>query len=38
MDEEFIKELRDYTIKQMKDNKSLDLVAKLVAELMNADR
>ncbi len=38
MDEEFIKELRDYTIKQMKANKSPDQVAKLVAELMNAER
>ncbi|CCI81571.1 Protein of unknown function [Lactobacillus hominis DSM 23910 = CRBIP 24.179] len=38
MDEEFLKELRDYTIKQMKANKSPEQIAKLVAELMSADR
>lgn len=38
MDEEFINELRNYTLKQMKEEKSLVLVSKLVAELMELQR
>jgi len=38
MDEEFINALRDYTLKQMKEEKSLVLISKLVAELMELQR
>nr|DAJ24876.1 MAG TPA: hypothetical protein [Caudoviricetes sp.] len=38
MDEEFINALRDYTLKQMKEEKSPVLVSKLVAELMELQR
>ena len=38
MDEEFINELRNYTLKQMKEEKSPVLVSKLVAELMELQR
>ena len=38
MDEEFINELRNYTLKQMKEEKSQVLVSKLVAELMELQR
>ena len=34
MDEDFISELRDYTIRQMKDDRNPEVVQKLVAELM----
>lgn len=38
MDEEFINALRDYTLKQMKEEKSPVLTSKLVAELMELQR
>lgn len=38
MDNDFITELRDYTMKQMQSGASPELVAKLVAELMEMQR
>lgn len=34
MDEDFIKELRDYTVRAMQENRSPEVVQKLVAELI----
>lgn len=38
MDNDFITELRDYTMKQMKSGASPELISKLVAELMELQR
>ena len=38
MDEEFINELRNYTLKQMKEEQSPALISKLDAELMELQR